>query len=176
MFSCDEPNELAQALYMNLRDLAQRQLAGERVDHTLQPTALAHEVYLRLQTLESQCKWQGRDHFMAVAAETMRRILVDHARRKISEKRGGNRKRVPLRDVSTEVTLSDSEILAVHEALDSLAEEEPVAAELVKLRVFAGFTQSAAAQHLDLNKAKADRLWAFSKARLLVLMGGRDKD
>ncbi len=172
----DAPIELAQELYVDLRKLAQRKLANERADHTLQPTALAHEVYLRLQAYKEQAQWQGRDHYMAVAAEAMRRILVDHARQRISEKRGGKFNRLPLHDMAPEIALSDIEILAVHEALDSLALEEPLAAELVKLRIFAGFSQIDAARQLNVSKTKADRIWSFSKARLLVLMGGRDRD
>ncbi len=176
MSSSDAPIDFAQELYADLRRLAQRKLANERADHTLQPTALAHEVYLRLQAKTEQAQWQGRDHFMAVAAEAMRHILVDHARQRISEKRGGKFKRLPLQDMAPEITLSDIDLLAVHEALDTLAIEQPLAAELVKLRIFAGFSQIDAARQLNVSKTKADRIWSFSKARLLVLMGGRDRD
>ena len=169
----DTPVRFSDELYGELRCLAKRKLAGERIDHTLQPTALAHEACLRLGVFKATRDWQGRDHFMAVAAEAMRRVLVDHARKRLADKRGGKYERQPLPDVSSEATLSDTELLAVHEALDSLAAENSVAAELVKLRIFAGFSQIDAAKQLSLGKAKADRVWAFSKARLLVLMGGR---
>ncbi len=174
MTSNEEPIETAEGFYSDLRILAQRKLANERADHTLQPTALAHEAYLRMRKISQNVLWQGRDHFMAVAAEVMRRILVDHARRRISGKREGNFHRLPLTDVSIKVGMNATDILAIHESLDKLAEEEPLAAELVKLRIFAGYTHIDAARHLKLDRAKADRMWAFSKARLLVLMGGRD--
>ncbi len=175
MISNDSTNEVAEVFYADLRILAERKLAHERADHTLQPTALAHEAYLRLQTYSKKVTWQGHDHFMAVAAEAMRRIVVDHARQRISDKRGGQHQRLPLQDMSSKAKMSAIDTLAVHEALDSLTEEHPLAAELVKLRILAGYTHIDAARHLNIDKGKADRIWSYSKARLLVLMGGHDK-
>jgi RNA polymerase sigma factor (TIGR02999 family) len=154
-------------VYDELRRLAARRLVGEAAGQTLQPTALVHEAYLRL--VESgACRarlWYARGHFFAAAAEAMRRILIESARRRLSLKRGGGRTRE--QDVSHVVTPErPEEILALDEALDRLAAVDREAAELVKLRYFAGFTNAEAAALLGMSPRKADQVWAYARAWL----------
>ena len=115
-------------------------------------------------------KFENSGHFFAAAAEAMRRILVDHARAKLTAKRGGDKARHPLADVPVELPLPPDDLLEIHECLDRFAEEDPVKAELVKLRVFAGMSQSAAAAELDLSKSTADRYWAYAKVKLTSMI------
>jgi RNA polymerase sigma factor (TIGR02999 family) len=163
---------LLESAYDELRLLARRKLASERPNHTLQATALVHEVYCRLSKQSEKAFWQGPDHFLAAAVEAMRRILVDHARRKLAAKRGGHYSRLSLESLAIELPMDADDLLDVHEALNRLAEEDPLAAELVKLRVFGGFSHIDAAGRLGMTKSKGDRVWAYAKARLYVLMGG----
>ena len=154
-------------VYDELRRLAARRLTGEAPGQTLQATALVHEAYLRL--VESGAReapqWDGRGHFFAAAAEAMRRILIESARRRLSLKRGGGRTREG--DVSHLVTPERPEqILALDEALGRLAAGDPEAAELVKLRYFAGFTNAEAAALLGMSPRKADQAWAYARAWL----------
>lgn len=163
---------LLEDAYDELRRLASRQLRRERADHTLQATALVHEVYCRLRKQADHTLWQGPDHFLAAAAEAMRCILIDHARCRLAAKRQGRSTQLSLESLAVELPMEPGDLLDVHEALDALAEEDPLAAELVKLRIFCGFSHIDAATRLGIVKGKADRIWTYAKARLYVLMGG----
>jgi RNA polymerase sigma factor (TIGR02999 family) len=163
--------ELLPLVYDELRKLAEARLAEEKPGQTLQATALVHEAYLRLVGREQPRGWDGRGHFFAAAAEAMRRILVDHVRHKKSLKGGGGRARVELREDAAASERSD-EILAVDEALAGLAATDPQAAELVKLRYFAGLSIDEAARALNISPRSADRLWAYARAWLRRAVGG----
>ena len=158
--------QLLPLVYDELRKLASTKLAMEQAGQTLQATALVHEAYLRLVDGEHGDQWNGRGHFFGAAAEAMRRILVDRARRKKSIKRGGDQQRVELEAIEPAEDSRSDELLAVHEALDELAKREPQAAELVKLRYFVGFKQQEAAAALGISRRTADRLWAVARVRL----------
>jgi len=165
----DDPSGASQLLplvYDELRRLASQRLAAERSDHTLQATALVHEAYVRLVGAEQSPHWDGRGHFFAAAAEAMRRILIDSARRKRRPKHGGDLRRVDLNDA---VQLSESpgdDLLALDEALTRLAAVEPVKAQLVKLRFYAGMTIPEAAQVLRISQATAERYWTYARVWL----------
>ncbi|HEY1376244.1 MAG TPA: ECF-type sigma factor, partial [Gemmataceae bacterium] len=137
-----------------------------------QPTALVHEAYLRLVGGNQPDDWNGRGHFFAAAAEAMRRILVDQARRKKSLKRGGGRARAGLREDAVAAPEAADEVLAVDEALGGLAAADPRAAELVRLRYFAGLSIDEAARALDISPRSADRLWVYARAWLRRAVGG----
>ena len=158
--------QLLPIVYNELRHLASRKLADEQPGQTLQPTALVHEAYLRLVDVEHQQRWDSRGHFFAAAAEAMRRILVENARRKKSLKRGGEMVRQELAESQVTCTKADDDLLALDVALDQLAEADPPAAELVKLCYFSGLTIPQAAEALGIGKRSADRLWAYAKAWL----------
>jgi RNA polymerase sigma factor (TIGR02999 family) len=153
-------------VYDELRRLAAQKLAQEKPGQTLQPTALVHEAYLRLVGANADKQWHGRGHFFAAAAEAMRRILIDHARTKRSIKHGGGRRRVPLDEVEAAASEPDEDILALDEALTKLAAVDRPAAELVKLRHFAGLTLPDTAEVLGVSPRTADRLWAYARAWL----------
>jgi len=157
--------ELLPLVYEELRRLAAHKMANERAGHTLQATALVHEAYLRL-VRESKQQWHNREQFFAVAAETMRRILVDRARRRQSLKRGGNLERTEVDWLELPQPSDDSLVLRVHGALDRLAAEDPVKAEVVKLKFFVGLTSEEIATILDLNEKTVRRHWSFAKAWL----------
>jgi RNA polymerase sigma factor (TIGR02999 family) len=140
-------------------------LAHEKPGQTLQATALVHEAYLRLVDANQAQHWDSRGHFFAAAAEAMRRILIESARRKKSRKRGGDLRRVDL-DEGLALNTSSDELLALDEALEKLAREDPVKAELVKLRCFAGLGHQEAARVLGISRPTADRYWAYAKTRL----------
>jgi RNA polymerase sigma factor (TIGR02999 family) len=159
--------QLLPLVYEELRKLAAQKLAQEKPGQTLQATALVHEAYLRLVGGEPEQHWDNRGHFFAAAAEAMRRILVDTARSKDSLKRGAGRKRQPLDEASLVAPPVDEDILAVNEALDRLAAVDGEAAELVKLRFFAGFTAEQAAEVLGISARSADRIWTYARAFLL---------
>ena len=166
--------QLLPLVYDELRRLAAQRLAGEGPGHTLQPTALVHEAYLKLVGADPQQPWNGRVHFFAAAAEAMRRILIDHARRKHRARRGGGMKRVELGDMDDIEMVTESgradELLALDEALTQLAVADPRRAELVRLRYFAGLTLEQAAELLGISRATADRHWAFARAWLYDAM------
>jgi RNA polymerase sigma factor (TIGR02999 family) len=164
--------ELLPLVYDELRKLAAARLAQESPGQTLQPTALVHEAYLRLVVADKGREWNGRTHFFAAAAEAIRRILVDNARRKRSQKRGGGRDRAELREAAVASPEGDDEILAVDEALAGLATADPQAAELVKLRYFAGLSVDEAAHALNISPRSVDRLWAYARAWLQRAVGG----
>ncbi len=167
--------DLLPLVYAELRRLAATQLAREKPGQTLNATALVHEAYLRLVGPADEERWQSRGHFFGAAAEAMRRILVDLARRKGRKKREGERVRVSLDAVEPTVAARDEDLLALDEALTRLAEADPTAAELVKLRYFAGLTIPQAAEALGIGARSADRLWAYARAWLRdALSGGYD--
>ena len=151
-------------VYNELRKLAAAKIVQEPKGQTLQATALVHEAYLRLVDTEQQQRWDSRGHFFAAAAEAMRRILVERARRKQTKKHGGGRKRLELDGGQVADESRDEEILAVNEALEELQSHDPQAAELIKLRFFAGCGHQEAAEILGISRRVADRLWATARA------------
>jgi RNA polymerase sigma factor (TIGR02999 family) len=157
--------DLLPLVYDELRKLAAARMAGEAPEHTLQPTALIHEAFLRLVGRGDDHRWDGRGHFFAAAAEAMRRILVESARRKRRLKRGGGRRRLDLDQVAV-VSAPGDDLLDLDEALGRLVEEEPAKAELVKLRFYAGLSVEEAAACLGISRATADRHWAYARAWL----------
>ena len=158
-------DELLPLVYEELRSLAARRLSHESPGQTLQATALVHEAYLRLMGNESHT-WQGRAHFFAAAAEAMRRILVENARRKGRLKRGAGRRRVDLDAVSLAIETPAEDLIALDEAFTRLVAEDPQAAEVVKLSYFGGFTLAEAAEVLGISRRTAQRYWAFARAWL----------
>jgi len=158
-------DELLPLVYDELRRVAAGKMAHEAPGHTLQPTALVHEAWLRLIGNENP-RWENRAHFFGAAAEAMRRILIDNARRKHALRHGGGQQRVPLDDVELAAAAEDDQLLAVHEALDKLAAQDKVKAELVKLRYFVGMTIAEAAEVLGISEPTAKRYWAYARAWL----------
>ncbi len=158
-------DELLPLVYQDLRLLAAQKLSHEAPGQTLQATALVHEAYLRLVEDEPQ-NWNSRGHFFAAAAEAMRRILVESARRRKSGKHGGDRDRIPLEAGDIEVTMPSEQIVALSVALDALEQEDHEVAQLVKLRYFVGLTLEQAAEVLQISTRTAYRHWAYAKARL----------
>ena len=160
------PSRLLPLVYEELRRLAAHKLAQEKPGQTLQATALVHEAYLRLIGAEQAHSWNGRGHFFAAAAEAMRRILVENARRKRRLRHGGGRRRIDLEAVEIGADAPSDDLLALDEALEQLAADEPEAAAVVKLRYFTGLTIEQAAEALDLSVRTANRHWAFARAWL----------
>jgi RNA polymerase sigma factor (TIGR02999 family) len=169
-------DQLLPLVYDELRRLAAHRLAQERPGQTLQATALVNEAYLRLVGPEQDRRWDSRGHFFAAAAEAMRRILVENARRKGREKHGGGRRRehADLDDLSA--SGSPREILALHEALEEFARHDPLKAKLVELRFFAGLTLEQAAACLNVSPSTADRAWRYARAWLYAAMAGTDPE
>ena len=157
--------ELLPLVYEELRNLASRQMSRESPGQTLQATALVHEAYIRLVGAEAQ-NWKGRTHFFIAAAEAMRRILIENARRKQRLKRGGGQKKVDLEDAEPAVAEPAEDIVALNEALEKLALEDPTKANLVKLRYFAGLTVKQAAEILGISQATAERYWSYARVWL----------
>jgi len=166
--------ELLPLVYDELRKLAAARMAAEAPGHTLSATALVHEAYLRLVSRPEDDHWNGRGHFFAAAAEAMRRILVDNARRKRSTKRGGDCVRVELDDVAISDFGGYKDVLDVDGVIDGLAAADPAAAQLVKLRFFVGLSIPQAADVLGVSPRNADFLWAYARAWLLRALGGAD--
>ncbi len=158
--------ELLPLVYERLRALAGSKMQQERPDQTLQATALVHEAYLRLVDTSKVQRWESRWHFFAAAAESMRRILVDNARRRGRLKRGGRHQRVDLETLALTVNDPPDQLVALDEALTNLAEEHPEKARLVNLRYFGGLTHEEAAQAIGVSTSTADRHWAFARAWL----------
>jgi RNA polymerase sigma factor (TIGR02999 family) len=158
-------DELLPLVYEELRLLAAQKLGQESQGRTLQPTALVHEAYLRL-VGDGEQNWSGRGHFFGAAAEAMRRILVEAARRKRRIKHGGEAHRIDIDQVDSPADQPPEDLLALDEALARLSEQEPLKAELVKLRYFAGLTAEQTAQALNISKATGDRYWAYARAWL----------
>jgi RNA polymerase sigma factor (TIGR02999 family) len=165
-------NQLYDLVYAELRAIAVRKMASERPGHTLQPTALVHEAYLRLGGAE-QFKFENRAHFFAAAAEAMRRILVDSARRHSQLKRGGDREHVELNETRIAAPFEDEKLLLVNEALDDLAREDPMKAEVVKLRYFVGLKHQEIADALGVSEPTVRRHWAVARVRLFELIAHR---
>ena len=161
--------QLLPLVYDELRRLAAAKMAREAPGQTLQPTALVHEAWLRLNN-ESHAVWQNREQFYAVASEVMRRILVDRARRRLSQKHGGALERIDLDAVELPVPGDDLLVLQVHEALERLAAQDPAKAEVVKLRFFVGLEYREIAAVLDISEKSVQRHWAFAKAWLYRAM------
>ena len=157
--------ELLPLVYEELRKLAAHKMANEAAGHTLQPTALVHEAWLRLGG-GAGAQFENRAHFFGAAAEAMRRILLDRARRKQAQRHGGGQEHVDVHEMEIAAPQPDDEMLAVNDALEKFAREEPLKAELVKLRYFAGLTIEETAQVLGLSPATAKRHWVFARAWL----------
>ena len=163
-------DQLLPLVYEELRLLAAHKMANEAAGHTLQPTALVHEAWLRLVGNENQ-KWDGRAHFFAAAAEAMRRILIDRARRKRAARHGGGQQRVDILEVDLASPDEDDQLLALSEALDKLAVEHKAEAELVKLRYFVGMTNDEAAEVLGISPRTAKYYWTHARAWLFREIG-----
>ena len=157
--------ELLPVVYEELRNLAGRRMAAEAAGHTLQPTALVHEAWLRLVRTPDQT-WQNRTHFFRTAAECMRRILIDHARRKQQIRHGGGQERVPLEGLEITDDYDSQRLLQVNEALDRLSLQDPPKAEIVKLRFFAGLENREIGEMLGISERTVERAWRFAKAWL----------
>lgn len=169
------PDAAIALVYDRLRQMARRALRGERRGHTLTPTALAHEAYLKLLGMR-RIEWQNRDHFFAIAMRTMRRVLVDHAVARRAQKRGGDGSRVELRDSDAAANVRPDDVLAVHEALERLALIAPTAVRIVECRVFLGLTIEETASSLDLSPATVKRHWTVARAWLTrELTGDRSR-
>jgi RNA polymerase sigma factor (TIGR02999 family) len=164
----DAAHKLLPVVYEELRKLAAARLKHERPDHTLQATALVHEAWLRIvgNNQDDDKKWNSRGHFFGAAAEAMRRILVDHARAAMAEKRGGDRNRIELETWNHPAANRPEKLLELDEAIEKLGEQDAVKAELVKLRFFAGMTAKDAADALNISSATAERYWAYARAWL----------
>jgi RNA polymerase sigma factor (TIGR02999 family) len=158
--------QLLPLVYEELRSLAASKLAHEKPGQTLQATALVHDAYIRLVDVERAQHWDSRGHFFAAAAEAMRRILVEQARRRKAAKRGGDGDRVELQESAIAAPRPADELLAVHDVLDRLSEVDPVAANLVKLRFFAGLTMSETAAALGISVRSAQDVWAYARSWL----------
>jgi RNA polymerase sigma factor (TIGR02999 family) len=159
--------ELLPLVYDELRKLAAQRLAAERADHTLQPTALVHEAYLRLvQSAQPDTRWDSRGHFFAACAEAMRRILVDAARTRSACKRGGAWKRIDLNSIDLAQRAAPDDLLELDDTLDKLARQDGVAGQIVKLRFFAGLSIDQAGEMLGLSRTTAYERWAFARAWL----------
>jgi RNA polymerase sigma-70 factor, ECF subfamily len=159
------------AIYEDLRRLAVSHMRGERRDHTLQPTALVHEAYVKLVD-QRNTDWKDRLHFFAVASRIIRRILVDHARERLADKRGGGRTRIPLDDRDVAVPARDIDLVALDEALAELAELDEQQARIVELRFFGGCGIEEISELLKVGKRTVDRDWQAAKAWLFVRVGG----
>ncbi|MFO0908068.1 MAG: ECF-type sigma factor [Isosphaeraceae bacterium] len=174
---CDRrtAEQLLPLVYDELRDLAVRRLARERPGQTLQATALVNEAYLRLVGPDDQERcWDGRAHFFAAAAEAMRRILVENARRKGRIRHGGGRQREFVEIAGLDLDRPAQEILALHEALEEFEAHDPVKAKLVELRFFGGMTLKEAADYLGISLSTADRAWKYARAWLYAAMASAD--
>lgn len=164
----DEPRSMELLLplvYEELRRMAAQRMARQPAGQTLQATALVHEVFLRL-IANAEHTWENRRHFFASAAEAMRHILVDRARRRAAVRHGGGQVRLALEDVVVASEAADESVVSVHEALERLARQDPAAAELVKLRFFGGFTFAQAAELMEVSERTAKRMWAYARAWL----------
>lgn len=163
--------QLLPLVYEELRKLAAAKLAEEKPGQTLQATALVHDAYIRLVDVEKVQNWNSRGHFFAAAAEAMRRILVENARRKKRVRHGHDQKRVALPDVSSSTGPSPETILAVDEAVTRLGEDDPTAANIVKLHFFAGFTLDETAEALGIARATVYRQWSYARVVLRIALG-----
>jgi RNA polymerase sigma factor (TIGR02999 family) len=167
-------NALIPLVYNELRSIAEYRLAQEPPEQTLQPTDLVNETYLRL-VRDSEAHWENKRHFFAAAAEAMRRILIDEARRKNCQKRGGDWRRTEMDVCEIGCDCPKDEIEQIHEVLDQFEEVDPESAELVKLRFFAGLTQQQCADILGISKRTADNRWAYARAWLYRAIVSEDR-
>jgi RNA polymerase sigma factor (TIGR02999 family) len=167
--------ELLPLIYGELRKLAAAKMAGEPAGQTLQGTALVHEAYLRLVDVENKQQWNSRGHFFAAAAEAMRRILVERARRNLRLRHGGGRQKLDLDRVEVVESEPAERVLALSEALERLAAEEPEVSEVVKLRYFGGLTLEESAAALDISLRTANRHWSYAKAWLYQQLAEPDQ-
>ena len=167
-------HSLLPVVYEELRRLARHQLQSQKPGQTLQATALVHEAYLKLSSDPAR-HWKSRRHFLAYASEAMRRILIDQARKKLTQKRGVGARATALAESRIEAPHPAEELLRVNDALDQLSKTDPEAAELTKLRYFAGFTMSEAAEAMGMSQRAAERLWTFSRASLKYQMSEREQ-
>lgn len=163
-------------VYAELRKLAAQRMAQESSNQTLQATALVHEAYLRLVDVDKSPRWDSRGHFFAAAAEAMRRILIDNARRKLTDKHGGDRERISLDDCEPVAPSRAMDLIALDEALIKFAAEDPVKAQLVTLRYFAGLSVQEAAHALGISRATADRYWAYARTWLFCELDGPEPE
>ena len=166
--------QLLPLVYDELRKLAAQKLDQENPGQTLQPTALVHEAYLRLVNVDKEQEWNSRGHFFGAAAEAMRRILIEAARSKHRQKRGGDLQRVDLEDVSSVTTLPPQELLDLNEAIDELAVHDAVAANLLKLRFFAGLSIEEAAEALGVSRTTGYGHWTYARAWLFSRLHGQN--
>lgn len=164
------PERLLTELYDELRELAAHHLRGERADHTLEPTALVHEVYLRMQG-RAGLELQGRTHFMAVASIAMRRVLVDHARGRQTQKRGAGVTHVTVGEANAITTDRTQDVLVVHAALERLSAVDPQAERIVEMRFFAGMTEAEIGHYLGVSERWVRKQWAFARAWLRRELG-----
>ena len=162
---CERADQILPLVYSELRRLAQHRMSHEPAGHTLQATALVHEAWLRL-IGPNEVSWNGRNHFFSAAAEAMRRILVEHARRKLAQKHGGGQARVDIDAVEIPEERDPEKVLCLHEALDGLAADAPLQAEVVKLRFFVGMSHAEIADVLGISEKTSKRYWAHAKAWL----------
>jgi RNA polymerase sigma factor (TIGR02999 family) len=165
--------QLLPLVYDELRKLAAQKMAGEALGQTLQPTALVHEAYMRLVDADKVQHWNSRGHFFAAAAEAMRRILIENARRKKRPKHGGDRQRVDLEHADLARLDSSAELLVIDDAINQLAAEDAQAAQLVKLRYYAGLSVEQAAELVGISRSTAYEHWAYARAWLLREVRGR---
>lgn len=163
-------SDLLPLVYDQLKDLARSRMAAEKAQHTLQPTALVHEAFVRLEA--AGVKFAGKSHFFKVAADAMRRVLIEHARSKVALKRGGGTiKRSAMNVLELATDADPADMLAFDEALDGLANEAPLAAEVVRLRFFAGLSVEETAEALSISERTANREWTFARAWLYRVLG-----
>ena len=167
----DDLDALMNAIYADMRRIADRHLRAERMDHTLQPTALVHEAYLKLIDQRST-DWKDRAHFFAVASRIIRRILVDHARQKKAIKRGADQTRVSLEHADMALTENDVDLIALDEALNELGEIDERQAKIVEMRFFGGLTIAEVAEALSMGRRSVDRDWSAAKAWLFLRLEG----
>jgi RNA polymerase sigma factor (TIGR02999 family) len=169
--------QLLPLIYAELRKLAAAKMAQEKPDQTLQATALVHEAYIRLVDVDKVLHWESRGHFFAAAAEAMRRILVEQARRKHRRKRGGDGQRIPLEEVELECGLPSDELLSLDEAIARLELEDPKKAKVVKLRFFVGMNHEEVARAMEISSVTARRHWRYARAWLRrEMQGGTESD
>jgi RNA polymerase sigma factor (TIGR02999 family) len=166
--------DLLPLVYEELRQLARSKMAQQSAGHTLQATALVHEAWLRMAGAERQ-KWNGRSHFFAAAAEAMRHILVDSARRKRRAKHGGGQERLDVNEIEIAAGVDDEKILSVHEALEKLAIEDPIRAEVVKLHYFVGLTHAESAEILRISEKTVRRHWNYARVWLYQAIQSADE-
>lgn len=162
-------------VYAELRKLAGRKMSNEADDHTLEATALVHEAYLRLVDVDESQHWDSRGHFFSAAAEAMRRILVEQARRKRGPKAGGRHRQIELSNIAPEIPGPELDLLALDEALEKLQATDERAANVVKLRFFAGLTRKQTAELLGISTATADNDWAYAKGFLRLELSGAQR-